>query len=255
MSQNLGNLNFYLRSSLNYRDIEDQKTDLNKENDFYSLINKKRKRHIRNKNYKIMRCPSCASSSLRNFYKHIHENPENKNHKMREFEENNQQIRDLKYQLENKVISSPKKYLFPPKNVNFINKNESNDNHDILKNNITISKINNDIGERNKQIGNEKKKTNIQKISMVCETKRDSREIDKGNSRKIKKDGDGDDGEDEIFMYQNDDLAEDEKSKNDKQNIIECKLVKVSAKKKKVVKPKKSKKIIIQVERVIAPQI
>ena len=249
MSQNLGNLKFYLRSSLNYRDIEDQKTDLNKENDFYSLINKKRKRHISNKNYKIMKCPSCASSSLRNFYKHIHEN---KNHKMREFEENNQQIRDLKYQLENKVISSPKKYLFPPKNVNFINKNESNDNHDILKNNITISKINNDIGERNKQIGNEKKKTNIQKISMVCETKRDNKEIGRENSRKIKMDGDG---EDEKLVYQNDDLNEDEKSKNDKQNIIECKLVKVSAKKKKVVKPKKSKKIIIQVERVIAPQI
>ena len=87
---------------------------------------------------------------------------------------------------------------------------------------------------------------------MVCETKRGNKEIGKGNSRKIKKD-DGD--EDEKFFYQNDDLTEDEKSKNDKQNIIECKLVKVSEKKKKVVKPKKSKKIIIQVERVIAPQI
>ena len=251
MSQNLGNLNFYLRSSLNYRDIEDQKTDLNKENDFYSLINKKRKRHISNKNYKIMKCPSCASTSLRNFYKHIHEK---KSHKMREFEENNQQMKELKYQLENKVISSPKKYLFPPKNVNIINKNESNDNKDIFKNNITISKIKNDIGEKNKQIGNVKKKANTKKISMVCETKRDNKEIGKGNSRKIKKDDD-DDGEDERFVYQNDDLNEDEKIKNDKQNIIECKLVKVSAKKKKVVKPKKSKKIIIQVERVIAPQI
>ena len=249
MSQNLGNLNFYLRSSLNYRDIEQQKADLNKENDFYSLISRKRKRHISNKNYKIMKCPSCASSSLRNFYKHIHEC---KNHKMREFEENNQQIKELKYQLENKVISSPKKFLFPPKNVNIINKNESNDNQDILKNNITISKINNDIGEQNKPIGNKKKKTKTQKISMVCETKRGNKEIGKGNSRKIKKD-DGD--EDEKFFYQNDDLTEDEKSKNDKQNIIECKLVKVSEKKKKVVKPKKSKKIIIHVERVIAPQI
>ena len=249
MSQNLGNLNFYLRSSLNYRDIEQQKTDLNKENDFYSLISRKRKRHISNKNYKIMKCPSCASSSLRKFYKHIHEC---KNHKMREFEENNQHIKELKYQLENKVISSPKKFLFPPKNVNIINKNESNDNQDILKNNITISKINNDIGEYNKPLGNKKKKTKTQKISMVCETKRVNKEIGKGNSRKIKKD-DGD--EDEKFFYQNDDLTEDEKSKNDKQNIIECKLVKVSEKKKKVVKPKKSKKIIIQVERVIAPQI
>jgi hypothetical protein len=249
MSQNFGNLKFYLRSSLNYRDIEQQKTDLKKENDFYSLINKKRKRHISNKNYKIMKCPSCASSSLRNFYKHIHEN---KNQKMRKFEENNQQMQELKYQLENKVISSPKKYLFPSKNANIINKNESNDNQDILKNNITISKINNDIGEQNKPIGNKKKKTKSQKISMVCETKRVNKEIGKGNSRKIKKD-DGD--EDEKFFYQNDDLSEDEKSKNDKQNIIECKLVKVSEKKKKVVKPKKSKKIIIQVERVIAPQI
>ena len=250
MSQNLGNLKFYLRSSLNYRDIEDQKTDLNKENDFYSLINKKRKRHISNKNYKIMKCPSCASTSLRNLYKHIHEK---KNHKMREFEENSQQIRELKYHLENKVISPPKKYLFPQKNANIIKNNENNDNQDILKNNITISKIKNDIGEKNKQIGNEKKKINIEKISMVCETKRDNKEIGRENSRKIKKDGD--DGEDDKFVYQNDDLNEDEKSKNDKQNIIECKLVKVSAKKKKVVKPKKSKKIIIQVERVIAPQI
>ena len=243
MSQNLGNMNFYLRSSLNYRDIEQQKTDLNKENDFYSLINKKRKRHWFNKNYKIMKCPSCASSSLRNFYKHIHEN---KNYKMREFEENNQQINELKYQLENKVISSPKKYLFPPKNINIIKKSESNSHQDILKNNATISKINNNIGEQNKSKEKEKKE-----INLVCVPKKDNKEIDKEDSRKINKDDD----EDEEYFYQNDDLTEDEKNKNDKQNIIECKLVKVSAKKKKVVRPKKTKIKIIQVERVIAPQI
>ena len=245
MSQNFGNLKFYLRSSLNYRDIEQQKTDLNKENDFYSLINKKRKRHWCNKNYKIMKCPSCASSSLRNFYKHIHEN---KNHKMREFEENNQQINELKYQLENKVISSPKKYLFHPKIINIIKGNESNSHQDILKNNTTISKANNNIGEQNESKEKEKEK---KEINLVCETKRDNKKIGKEDSRKINKDDD----EDEEYFYQNDDLTKDEKSKNDKQNIVECKLVKVSAKKKKVVRPKKTKKIIIQVERVIAPQI
>jgi len=240
MSQNLGNLKFLLRSSLNYRDIELQKTDLNKENDFYSLISKKRKRHCSNQNYKIRKCPSCASSSLRNFYKHIHEN---KNNNMKDYEDNNQQIKELKYQLENKVISSPKKYLFPPKNINIIKKEEK-DKKEILESNIT----NNDMREQDEPKGDEKyKDTKKHKICLVCEAKRDN--------SKIEKEGLGKSNEEEEYFYQNDELNEDEKSKNDKLNIIECKLVKVSAKKKKVTKPKKSKKIIIQVERVVAPQI
>lgn len=257
MSQNLGNLKFLLRSSLNYRDLEPQKTDLNKENDFYSLINKKRKRYWPNNNYKIRRCPSCASSSLRNFYKHIHEN---KNGKIMEYEEINQKIKELKYQLENKVISSPKEYLFPQKNINII-KNEGNNKKNILENNIIISKINNNIREQKEPIKDKKPKgENTQKKGFICETKRDNNEIginynnnqniDFNNNEDLKKSN-----EEEEFFYQNDDLNEDEKNKNNEQNIIECKLVKISAKKKKVVKPKKSKKIILQVEKCFAPQI
>ena len=53
-----------LTNDLNNED--DNNSDISKENNFFSFINKKRKRHHSKTKYKIYKSPSCASSSLSN---------------------------------------------------------------------------------------------------------------------------------------------------------------------------------------------
>ena len=186
MSQDLGNINIILSSTLNM-DNEKNKSELNKENNFYSLINKKRKRNYSNKKYKIYKCPACASFSLRKLYKHIHEINYPNNRII--------ELQNIKNELENKNIINEENII----NINNVScEIKNNNNNEINDNNMGNNQYNN--------------------------------------------------------YYVNERLYEEEKSNNEKKNIFECKIIK-SDMKKKLKKPKKSKKIIIQIEKVIAPEI
>ena len=283
MSQNLGNIKIILSNAL-YN--QDDKSDLIKENNFYSFINKKRKRHFHNKNYKISKCPSCASSSLRKLYKHIHEIKDySNNYNIIELEKskNRQLTNELNNQLSNQNVSnSPKVKLFPK---NFINNSDEKNN---LSNNNTSPKKdsrkrenNVEDNKNNNSIINEDEKKNENKIIKNEEDKKDNNDVRKvlNNEKKkivnlkisttiIKTDNNINDKngnnilsvyknkkKENEQLYENDSLSENEIYSNSRQNIIETRLIRTSEKKKKVVKPKKRKEIILKVEKLIAPQI
>ena len=119
------NYNIVLTSELNTEN-EKNKSDISKENAFYSLINKKRKRHYSKRNYKIYKCPSCASSSLSKIYWHIHEKNKFRNYK-------NKSLLNKENQ---KIILKVEKI--------YCEKEENNDNHEDIK----------DLNDMNKKIGN-----------------------------------------------------------------------------------------------------
>ena len=82
MSQKLRNMNITLTNSIfELKKKEKVKSELNNENNYYSLLNKKRKRNLLNKKMKIIinKCPSCASALLRKHYNHIHDKNMNNN--------------------------------------------------------------------------------------------------------------------------------------------------------------------------------
>ena len=321
MSHNLGKYRFIL-SNLKYHQYDKgNKTDLNMENDFYSLIQKKRKRHYSNKkndnyNYNIYKCPSCASSLLNKYYKHIHEinNCPHINKKVDiESSLNDHQFKELNYQLSNPIISnSPKEYIYPQinkinnninihdnninnndkntnindKNININDKNTNiNDkNININDNNININEIN-----RNKIIYDNNAFSNKEKESNMHKNKKDEnkkiiieieKKISKNNNEFLKDNKNNEDirnnasggkktmGKNVKFSddyyynlnvekdyFENDRLSEEQKNKNKKQNIFECKLIRSSRKNNKVHKPKKNKKIILKVEKCIADKI
>jgi hypothetical protein len=252
MSRNSGKYIFLL-SNLNKQYNEENKTDLNKENDFYSLMQKKRKRHFSNrKNHNIDKCPSCASSLLRKYYKHIHEKNNfpyvnNINEQKRlENSLNEEQIDEFKQQLPNKKISNePNNNLYPQNINNFI---DNNINENYQDNIININEYDNN--HYNKKIDNH---------NIFEDEKNDE---DFRNNESGKKMLDNNIKINEIYdfnknydYYENDSISDSEKNKNEKKNIIECRLIKSSQKIKKVKKPKKKKPIIISVEKCIAPLI
>ena len=299
MSHKLGKYRFLL-SNLKYHQYDKlNKTDLNMENEFYSLIQKKRKRHYSNKksynyNYNIYKCPSCASSLLRKYYKHINEkNTYPHINKKVDIESslNDHQHEELDYQLSNPIISnSPKKNLYPQ--INKIDNNVNiNNNININDNNININNINeineNNIICDNITLSNEGKESNIHK-NKKDENKKIIIEIEKiicNNNNEIFKDNKNNEdirnnvsggkktmNKNEKFnndyynnynnynnekdYFENDSISEEQKIKNKKQNIFECKLIRSNQKNKNIHKPKKNKQmIILDVEKCIADEI
>ena len=82
MSQKLGNINIILTNSFYQGNKKEQLKikDIINENNYYSLINKKRKRSLSHKAHKlnVNKCPSCASTLLGKYYNHIHNHNKNK---------------------------------------------------------------------------------------------------------------------------------------------------------------------------------
>lgn len=226
MLDDLGNVNIVLSNELYIeKGKEKNKSDLNKENDFYSLINKKRKRHFsNNKNYKVYKCPSCASSFLSKYYKHIHEKNNfktNNNNKKNLEIKTNQQNQDSQSKIKIQNISN----CF--KNYNKINMKEANYSSD------------------DKTKGNNE--NNIIKVKKInFENNDNNGEVNSNNKYTEKED-----------YYQNVIIPENEKKSNEKKNIFVCKLIRSELKKEipTTEKQKKEKKIIIKVEKCIAPQI
>jgi hypothetical protein len=142
MSKKLGNINIILTNTF-YEGNEKEKSEINNENNYYALINKKRKRNSSYKVHKINvdKCPSCASSLLRKHYKHIHDiinsniNIDNKN--------------DIRIKnLENK---KDKNSFLEIKNKNFNNNMDLFAKNDIKSNQETFSKKDNFIQNNKNQ--------------------------------------------------------------------------------------------------------
>ena len=234
MSQHFGNLRFVLSNELVIK--EKTKSDLNNENEFYSLMNKKRKRNIslKNKNYLIYKCPSCASCKLRKFYKHIHEkNNINNDSNIINIQNNfdSQNIYGLNSQSPNKKVLNTININFP-KNIKEYNNEKQNTNN--LEDEITY-KNNNNIIKINNLISNEIK-----------------------NNENVKEENDRDNDKDIIekkSYYENGILSEKDKSNNKKNNIFECKLIRSEIKDKKTEENKKDQKIILKVVKMIADEI
>jgi len=230
MLDDLGNVNIVLSNEIHIqRGKEENKSDLNKENYFYSLINKKRKRHFsNNKNYKVYKCPSCASSFLCKYYKHIHEinnfklnNNNNKNFEIK----TNQQDQDSWSKTKIHNISN----FF--KNYNKINIIDANFPSD-------------DITKRN----NENNIIKIKKFNFESKKEKDDNgEVNSNNNKYTREDN----------YYENEIIPENEIKSNEKKKIFVCKLISSEVKKEtpKTDKQKKEKKIIIKVEKFIAPLI
>ena len=255
----------YLLSNLKKQYNEGNKSDLNKENDFYSLMQKKRKRHYSNnnkKNHSIRKCPSCASSFLSKYYKHIHErNNCSHNHRQINLENslNEQHIKELKYQLSNQNISNqPKNYLYPQ---NIINNNIDNNINE--KNNKTLlcDKMTSSKNENNENIIKVKEDDNSNKIKIIQIVKKISdNNIFSDEKKKVEdlrnnvSDGKNlDKNKNDDDYYANDSVSESVKNQNEKQNIIECRIIKTTEKKMRVKKPKKIKQKILIVEKCIPP--
>ena len=233
MSQHFGNLRFVLSNELVIK--EKTKSDLNNENEFYSLMNKKRKRNIslKNKNYLIYKCPSCASCKLRKFYKHIHEkNNINNDSNIINIQNNfdSQNIYGLNSQSPNKKVLNTININFP-KNIKEYNNEKQNTNN--LEDEITY-KNNNNIIKINNLISNEIKNNE--------------------NKEENNRDNDKDIIEKKSY-YENGILSEKEKSNNKKNNIFECKLIRSEIKDKKTEENKKDQKIILKVVKMIADEI
>ena len=230
MLDDFGNVNIILSNEL-YAQGENEKNkyDINKENDFYSLINKKRKRHFsNNKNYKAYKCPSCASSFLSKYYKHIHEKnnfQSNNKNKNLETTKINQQGQDSQSKIKMQNISS---FFKNYNNINLKKENDLSDDITKMNNQNNIIKI--------KKIAFEEKKENDQNNGEV-----------NSNNKNTKK----------VEDYENDIISENEKKNNEKKNIFVCKLIRSEAKKEisTTEKQNKEKKIILKVEKLIAPQI
>ena len=148
MSQKLGNKKIVLTNSF-FQGKEIDKADLTIENNYYALINKKRKRNSSHKNSRITinKCPSCASELLRKKYNHIHCNKIDNRNKIVEIKDNNN---DMNYRNKNESSkiainkiennSFTGKY-YPKYNENkklFFN-NEDKANQETLQKNFNVS--------------------------------------------------------------------------------------------------------------------
>ena len=143
------NYKFYLK-----KEIENEKynTDLNKENYFYSFINKKRKRYFSKQKHNIYKCPSCASSSLSKLYKHIHEKHCKKTNLVNIKPSNSQQKE------KNIILKTIK--ISPDKTEN------ENEKKEIMKENNSCEKIENVF--ENDVVGEKEKKENEKKNIFEC---------------------------------------------------------------------------------------
>ena len=134
MSKNLGNINIILTNTF-YKEKEKGKSKLEliNENNYYALLNKKRKRHLSKDRhfFNANRCPSCVSASLRKYYKHIHDNDINNKNNIFE-DANNTKFSDINKESFNisKDMNMDKNNLF------FLNASSKfNENSKIIFNN------------------------------------------------------------------------------------------------------------------------
>lgn len=148
MSQKLGNIKIVLTNS-HFQDKEIDKADLTNENNYYALLNKKRKRNSSHKNnkFEIDRCPSCASELLRKKYNHIHCNKignKNKNVENRDnngnmnFINKNENSKIPKNKIENNTFMEKSFPKFNEKKKFFFN-NEDNSNQETYQKNFNVS--------------------------------------------------------------------------------------------------------------------
>ena len=177
MSEKLGNINIILTNSF-YQNSEKEKADLINENNYYSMMNKKRKRNNSHKSHKlnISKCPSCASSFLRKYYYHIHNDKnvnnknksiENRNNKIIEINENQNKSSNNEHKLmkndnnNNNLFmdlnSDKYNYETQSKNHNYANNHNENEIHDYKNIPMNINCINQDkniILNKNQNINN-----------------------------------------------------------------------------------------------------
>ena len=176
MSEKLGNINIILTNSF-YQNSEQEKADLINENNYYSMMNKKRKRKNSHKSHKlnISKCPLCASSFLRKYYYHIHNDKnvnnknksiENRNNKIIEINENqnkssNNEHKLMKNDNNNNLFmdlnSDKYNYETQSKNHNYANNYNENEIHDYKNIPMNINCINQDkniILNKNQNINN-----------------------------------------------------------------------------------------------------
>ena len=176
MSEKLGNINIILTNSF-YQNSEKEKADLINENNYYSMMNKKRKRKNSYKSHElnISKCPSCASSFLRKYYYHIHNDKnvnnknksiENRNNKIIEINENQNKSSNNEHKLMKNdnnnnlfmdLISDKYNYETQSKNHNYANNYNENEIHDYKNIPMNINCINQDkniILNKNQNINN-----------------------------------------------------------------------------------------------------
>ena len=232
MSQNLGGIKFLLSNSY-HQEKEEMKNELIKENNFYSLINKKRKRNISNKNIIVNKCPSCASSKLSKLYKHVHHI----------HEKNRQQEKSV-----NDIHANKMKININPQNMNknivnnTLNNNKNSWNHNFYPNfnsNNNLNEVQNNFLRNNCTFS---KHEDIQNplSKGINQNNNISERIYSKNQANIKAD--------EINIYNR-----FNKTNNINDNIRN--MNKIHEKNNKELKPKKELKLILKIEKSIAPNI
>ena len=148
MSQKLGNINITLTNSFYQGNKKEQLKikDIINENNYYSLINKKRRRSLSHKAHKlnINKCPSCASTLLGKYYNHIHNHNKNKiieNINLKK-KENNPEIKMVNniYDIKEDKFNQETSSKIDNKNQNNKNKGKIkyDENNDIQNNNHNL---------------------------------------------------------------------------------------------------------------------
>jgi hypothetical protein len=241
MSEKLGNINIILTNSF-YQNSEKEKADLINENNYYSMMNKKRKRKNSHKSHKlnISKCPSCASSFLRKYYYHIH-NDKNVNNKNKSIENRNNKIIEIN---ENQNKSS--------NNEHKLMKNDNNNNNNLFMD-LNSDKYNYETQSKNHNYANNYNKIEIhdyKNIPMNINCINQDKNIILNKNQNINNFS---------FNNVNDEVNEYSQSHNDNQiknqKIWITKIKEENEKIKNENLPKKSGQIYLKVKKCVAPEI
>ena len=240
MSEKLGNINIILTNSF-YQNSEKEKADLINENNYYSMMNKKRKRNNSHKSHKlnISKCPSCASSFLRKYYYHIH-NDKNVNNKNKSIENRNNKIIEIN---ENQNKSS--------NNEHKLMKNDNNNNNLFMD--LNNDKYNYETQSKNHNYANNYNENEIhdyKNIPMNINCINQDKNIILNKNQNINNFS---------FNNVNDEVNEYSQSHNDNQiknqKIWITKIKEENEKIKNENLPKKSGQIYLKVKKCVAPEI
>jgi len=240
MSEKLGNINIILTNSF-YQNSEQEKADLINENNYYSMMNKKRKRNNSHKRYKlnISKCPSCASSFLRKYYYHIH-NDKNVNNKNKSIENRNNKIIEIN---ENQNKSS--------NNEHKLMKNDNNNNNLFMD--LNSDKYNYETQSKNHNYANNYNENEIhdyKNIPMNINCINQDKNIILNKNQNINNFS---------FNNVNDEVNEYSQSHNDNQiNNQKIWITKIKEENEKIKNenlPKKSGQIYLKVKKCVAPEI
>ena len=240
MSEKLGNINIILTNSF-YQNSEKEKADLINENNYYSMMNKKRKRKNSHKSHKlnISKCPSCASSFLRKYYYHIH-NDKNVNNKNKSIENRNNKIIEIN---ENQNKSS--------NNEHKLMKNDNNNNNLFMD--LNSDKYNYETQSKNHNYANNYNENEIhdyKNIPMNINCINQDKNIILNKNQNINHFS---------FNNVNDEVNEYSQSHNDNQiKNQKIWITKIKEENKKIKNenlPKKSGQIYLKVKKCVAPEI